>query len=42
MCVNFQRYVSRFIKGDLFMLVSVWIEEIYVLCYYNLYIELKV
>lgn len=38
MCVNFQEYVSRFIKGGL----SLWIEEIYVLCYYNLYIELKV
>lgn len=36
MRANSQEYVSRFIKGDLSMPASVWIEEIYALCYHNL------
>lgn len=42
MRANSQRYVSRFIKGDLSMSASVWIKEIYALCYHNLYTESKV
>lgn len=32
MRANSQEYVSRFIKGGF----SLWIEEIYALCYHNL------
>lgn len=41
MRANSQEYVSRFIKGDLSMPASLWIEEIYALCYHNLWYELN-